>query len=68
MHRYPQPQLHELRKCYRQVAAAYGDRGDPRRAGRFRDAMQAFAAALGDFGQAVEPLRRGCRCTTKTKS
>ena len=58
MHRYPQPQLHELRKCYRQVAAAYGDRSDPRRAGRFRDAMQAFAAALGDFSRAVEPLRR----------
>ena len=57
MRRYPQPQLQELRS-YRQVVAAYRDRGDPGRAGRFHDAMQALAAALRAFGQAVEPLRQ----------
>jgi hypothetical protein len=58
MRRYPQPQLQELRKSYRQVVAAYLARRDPQRAGRFRDAMQALAAALREFGQAVEPLRQ----------
>ena len=38
--------IERVAQGYRQVAAAYGDRSDPRRAGRFRDAMQAFAAAL----------------------
>jgi hypothetical protein len=55
---YPQRPLHELRRAYRQLAAAYRQRGDPQRAQRFRDAVGAFAAALQTLGQAVEPIRR----------
>ena len=57
--RYPQPELKELRKAYLHLAAVYRDRDDPRRAGRLGDALQAFAAALGQFGRAVEPIRQG---------
>jgi ABC-type transport system involved in cytochrome c biogenesis permease subunit len=43
---------------YLHLAAAYRDRDDPRRMQRLGDALQAFAAALRQFGQAVEPIRR----------
>jgi ABC-type transport system involved in cytochrome c biogenesis permease subunit len=58
MRRYPQPELKDLRGAYLHLAAAYRDHDDPQRADRLDDALQAFAAALRQFGQAVEPIRR----------
>ena len=58
MRRYPQPELKALRRAYLHLAAAYRDRSDPQRADRLDDALQAFAAALRQFGEAVEPIRQ----------
>ena len=54
---YPRPQLQEMRTAWRQVADAYRDRANPRRPEQFAAATKRLAAALGELGRAVEPLR-----------
>ena len=49
--------MKELRTVWRQVADAYRDRANPRRPEQFAAALKRLAAALGELGQAVEPLR-----------
>lgn len=55
---YPKGELAEVRKAFKQVAAAYQDRGGPDRPQRFSAAMDRFARALATLGKAIEPLRQ----------
>ena len=58
MRTYPQAALQNVRGSFADLAAAYMDRGNPRRPEKFQAAMNRFAAALRQFSAEVEPLRR----------
>ncbi len=55
---YPKKTVDEVRKAYREAAAAYVDRGSSQRAEQFNGAMKQLAASLRTLGEEVEPLRR----------
>jgi cytochrome c-type biogenesis protein CcsB len=57
MKTYPRDKLLAARKSFAAMKAAYLDRNDPARLVRFARAADAFAAAVRDFAQNVEPLR-----------
>jgi ABC-type transport system involved in cytochrome c biogenesis permease subunit len=58
MQPYPQAGLQNVRRSFAGLAAAYTDRGNPKRPEKFQAAMDEFAAALRRFASEVEPLRR----------
>lgn len=58
MRSYPQAGLQNVRRSFADLAAAYVDRGNPKRPEKFYAAMNQFAASLRQFGAEVEPLRR----------
>ncbi len=55
---YPQPEIEEVRRAFRELAAIYRDREAPNRAPRFSAAMDRFTLALAALGEEMEPLRR----------
>ena len=57
MNAYPQSDLQEVRRSFAAAAAAYKDRGDPKRREKFQAAMSRFGEALRRLGTDVEPLR-----------
>jgi len=54
---YPQQELTELRRAFRELSGVYTNRDDPAHAGRFAPAMERFVAALRALGEAIEPFR-----------
>jgi ABC-type transport system involved in cytochrome c biogenesis permease subunit len=58
MRSYPQAGLQHVRRSFAGLAAAYTDRGNPKRPEKFQAAMNEFTAALRRLGAEVEPLRR----------
>ncbi len=54
---YPQSKIAQVREAFDAVKRVYLDRGSPDRRERFAAAMENFAAAVRELGEAIEPLR-----------
>ena len=55
---YPRAAVEEVRRSFKEAAAAYRDREAPDRPQRFAAAMDRFALGLAALGEEIEPVRQ----------